>query len=75
MSKDQWIADVEKIQEDFCDDKLTADEFTSEMRWMGFNQKEIDEQIVQILTDAGREEEIPQPRIVQVGDHQPEPRQ
>jgi uncharacterized protein (UPF0335 family) len=48
MSKEQWISDVERAQEEFADGKLTAEEFTKHMKWMGFDPPEIAEMIREI---------------------------
>lgn len=61
MSKDQWIADVERLEERFADDQLTADEFTKEMRWMGFDPKEIEEIIARVYQERG--DEPAEPRL------------
>lgn len=64
MCKEQWIADVERLEEQFADDKLTADEFAKEMRWMGFDPKEIAEIIARVKQERGDDEpELTNPSI------------
>lgn len=48
MSKEQWIADVERLQERLADEKIDVDTFTAEMRWMGFYDPEIASMISEI---------------------------
>ena len=48
MNKDQWIADVEHLQEAFADEKMDVEAFTNEMRWMGFDLPEIEAMISEI---------------------------
>ncbi len=52
MSKDQWIADVERTEERFADDKLTADEFRAEMKSFGFNENEIADIVARIQLES-----------------------
>ena len=53
MSKEQWIADVERTQERFADGKLTAEEFAEEMKSMGFDPHEIAD-MIQEVEDANK---------------------
>lgn len=53
MSKEQWIAGMERLEEDFCDGKISLETFTAEMKREYFKQSEIDEIVERIKQERG----------------------
>ena len=53
MSKESWIADMERLEEDFCDGKISLETFTAEMKREYFKQSEIEEIVERIKQECG----------------------
>lgn len=51
MSKDQWIADYERVGEHFTDGRITRAQAEHELKVLGFDPAEIAEQLDAIQAD------------------------
>ena len=45
VAKELWMAEVDKVYDDFCDEKLTEAEAIAELIRLGFDQHEAEDQI------------------------------
>ena len=48
MSKDLWLAEVDRVGEDFADGRITRDEAEAELKRLGFDPQEIADQLDEI---------------------------
>jgi Holliday junction resolvasome RuvABC DNA-binding subunit len=51
--KDMWIAEVEKVYDDFADEKLTEDEAIKTLIGLGFDKHEAEDEIKTIAFNRG----------------------